>query len=391
MAKGLRNGRQLSDSLTMGVDVVGGNGMYTAQPLGVVQGVDMQQTGAVRHVFADKIRRHLDAGEIVLLSALAYTAAGETFNVMTEDVAARAAPALDASKLIFITAGRESLVYVDDPGTEVDIGIGLVEDTAVRGNRRIASMRLANAQQLLLRSDELRSSASSTEQETLLQLVRSAVDALERGVNRAHFVPPVAGALLNELYTRDGAGTLICRDIYEGIRRASVADVKSMLALIEPLERDGTLVARDRDALVADIKAGCYYVLARDNLPIACAMLKRLDTSGRTAELGCLVVRGEYRQQAKGDAMLSYLERVAIAANVQYLFALSTKTMHWFVERGFEEVAFDALPESRRTVYDTTRKPKIYRKELKSERHVDSEDAFWTGKLRAAKSGGRLP
>ena len=48
-------------------------------------------------VDAAKISRHLDAGEIVLLSALAYSPWGDTFNVRTEEIAARAAPALLAS------------------------------------------------------------------------------------------------------------------------------------------------------------------------------------------------------------------------------------------------------------------------------------------------------
>ena len=127
-----------------------------------------------------------------------------------------------------------------------------------------------------------------------------------------------------------------------------------------------------------EVACGCYYVLARDELPIACASLKRLDRCGVLAELGCLVVAPKYRRQSKGDALLSYLERVAIASGVQELFALSTKTMQWFVERGFEEVGLDILPQERRDIYDKSRKPKVYRKVLKADRDVDVEDAFWT-------------
>jgi len=107
-------------------------------------------------------------------------------------------------------------------------------------------------------------------------------------------------------------------------------------------------------------------------------MLKRLDSHGKAAELGCLVVDSQYRNLAKGDALLSYLERVAIANKITHLFALSTRTMQWFIERGFEEVDFESLPSDRRNSYDTSRMPKIYRKTLRSDRHVDLEECFWT-------------
>ena len=184
--------------------------------------------------------------------------------------------------------------------------------------------------------------------------------------------------MLRELYTRDGAGTLISRDIYEGIRGAIPRDVETLLNLITPLEDDGTLLIRSRPKLAEDVARGCYYVLTRDDLPIACASLKNIDRCGTLAELGCLVVASKYRRQTKGDALLSYLERVAIASGVQELFALSTKTMQWFIERGFEEVALTSLPQKRQDVYDKSRKPKVYRKVLKADRDVDVEDAFWT-------------
>lgn len=331
----------------VGVDVVSGNGFYTARPAGVVDGVDMGATGFVRRVEVDKIERHLNNGEIVLLTALGYAAGGEIFNIRSEEVAARAAPALKASKLVFVTPG--DLIFVSQK------------------NRRVPSMRLDDARRLIgvLGTDPLAS------------LVHFAVDALQNGVTRAHVVPPSTGALLRELYTRDGAGTLIATDIYEGIRPANTRDLSRIVELINPLEADGTLLKRPRDDLGRDLAAGCYYVLARDDRVIACAMLKRL-ADPETAEVGCLVVDQFYRRQSKADALLSYLERIAIANNISHLFALSTQTMHWFLERGFREMAFKDLPSDRKLLYDQNRKPKIYRKLLKSDRHVDLEDAFWT-------------
>lgn len=363
LSRALRSGGASHGRSTIGVDVVGGNGFVSGRPVGVVDGVDTGFTGAARLVDAAKISRHLDAGEIVLLSALAYSPWGDTFNVRTEEIAARAAPALLASKLIFVTAGYE-FAWKD------------VDGSSAATNRRVASLRLDDARKLLERREELFESSGAAAQ--LLDLTQWCVAALEQGVTRAHLIAPTDGALLRELYTRDGAGTLISRDIYEGIRSATPSDIDSLVSLITPLEMDGTLLARPRPKLLEEVKRGCFYVLARDDLPIACASLKRLDDAGVRAELGCLVVAQKYRRQSKGDALLSYLERVAIAAGVQQLFALSTKTMHWFIERGFDQAPLESLPQARRAIYDNSRRPKIYCKTLRADRDVDVEDAFWT-------------
>ncbi|KAJ8613986.1 hypothetical protein CTAYLR_005627 [Chrysophaeum taylorii] len=346
----------------VGVDVVSGNGFYTARPVGVVDGVDLGATGTVRNVDTGKIQRHLDDGEIVLLTALGYSASGETFNVQTEEVAAKAAPALGASKLVFVTP----------------------VDLVFRSGRRVPSLRVDDAKRLV-------SDLGDKPQERYVKdLCEKCVEALAGGVVRAHLVPPTPGALLLELYTRDGAGTLIASDIYEGIRAATPNDITRILKLIKPLETDGTLVKRPRDTLEADIAAGCYYVLARDDRPIACAMLKRFLGQADAAELGCLVVDAQYRRQSKADALLSYCERVALANNVTDLFALSTATMQWFLERGFDEVDFDDLPDERQHVYDDNRKPKIYRKRLVCDREVDFEDAFWTKRSSVVNSVAKV-
>mmetsp|Transcript_33818 Transcript_33818/g.104719 ORF Transcript_33818/g.104719 Transcript_33818/m.104719 type:complete len:565 (-) Transcript_33818:103-1797(-) len=365
LSRALRSGGASHGRSTIGVDVIGGNGFVSGQPVGVVDGIDTGFTGVARLVDAAKISRHLDAGEIVLLSALAYSPSGETFNVRTEEIAARAAPALLASKIIFVTEGHE-LAWRDANDTVTPLG------------RRVASLRLDDARKLLDRREELDSEDPSGITAQILDLTNWCVTALEQGVTRAHLIAPTDGALLRELYTRDGAGTLISRDIYEGIRSATGSDVDSLVSLIAPLEADGTLLERPRPKLLDEINRGCFYILARDDLPIACASLKRLDAAGTRAELGCLVVSRKYRRLSKGDALLSYLERVAIASGVQELFALSTKTMQWFVERGFDQVSLDSLPQERQDVYDKSRRPKVYRKILKADRDVDVEDAFWT-------------
>ncbi len=231
------------------VDVVGGNLFFTAQPLGVRDGVDLGSTGEVRRVEVDKIRAHLGSGEIVLLGAIGYSASGDVFNVKSEEVAMRAAAALGASKLIFLTYGRLMSTAYTANATAADLadpGGGAAEG----GLRLVQSMRLGEARRLVQQyaqplesaEESCAAAADSTSCATasVLALCGYCVDALEKGVTRAHLVPPVSGALLKELYTLDGIGTLLSRDLYDGIRRAVPEDTPGIIELIQPLEEQAS-------------------------------------------------------------------------------------------------------------------------------------------------------
>ena len=84
------------------VRVVSGN-FLTAQPVGIVDGVDFIHSGIVRKVDAVAIRRAIDIGAMVLLSPFGFSPTGEAFNLTMEDVATSTAIALQADKLLFVT------------------------------------------------------------------------------------------------------------------------------------------------------------------------------------------------------------------------------------------------------------------------------------------------
>jgi amino-acid N-acetyltransferase len=445
----------------VGVDVVGGNFFYTAQPVGVRDGIDFGYTGEVRSVDTAKINQHLNNGEIVLMTALGYSASGTIFNVKTEQIAASAASALGASKLIYLTPQRllettrcaptpQSPAPDDDEFVECALGsqssvlqsLRLGEAKAlIRHYRASAADQMAESQKA--ESQKAAGSGKAGEREgaaaeeeakaaaggdgaeggveggaeggaaarglppvdivaeaaassiaadaaaeaSMLDLCKHCVRALELGVTRAHLLPPTPGALIQELYTTDGIGTLISRDVYDGIRLATASDIPSILDLIAPLEAAGVLVPRPPEVLARDVHMGYYYVYTRDNTLLACAQLKRY--SSTHAELGCLVVAPGYRRQGCGDAMLGFLERTAIAAGVQQLFALSTHTMQWFMERGFTEVPLQALPERRVAIYNHERGSKIYMKNLMTTREVDAEELFWVASLAKENAKGK--
>ncbi len=313
------------------IRVASGNAVV-ARPLGVIDGVDYQHTGEVRRIDAEALDAQLAQGSVVLLSPLGYSPTGEVFNLSAEDVAASAATSLRADKVIY-----------------------LVEGAGLRDSRRrlIRELSLAEAERVLAARRRL--------PDEIRRLLGQAVRLCRHDVRRVHLLPrQTDGALLQELFTRDGIGTLISADRYEGIRPARIDDVAGILELIEPLEEAGVLVRRSRERLEMEIDR--FLVVERDGMIIACAALYPL--SDDAAELACLAVHPDYRNQGRGDSLLAALEARARAAGIRRLFVLSTRTAHWFRERGFVPTEPAALPIERQALYNYQRNSKVFVKEL---------------------------
>ena len=103
----------------------------------------------------------------------------------------------------------------------------------------------------------------------------------------------------------------------------------------------------------------------------------RYDDNSKMAEIGCLVVNKKYRGEGKGDGMLGFLERLCVQSGIKSVFVLSTQTMQFFSERGYDEVGVEALPERKRENYNEKRKSKVYMKTIQSLRDLDSEELMW--------------
>lgn len=313
------------------IRVASGN-FVTAKPLGVRDGVDYCHTGEVRRIDGPGIRQQLEDQRIVLLSPLGYSPTGEVFNLSAEEVAMHAAIELRADKLILLT---------DDAGLS-------------QGRKPIRQLSPTDA-------DALINGRRKLPDDTVRHLL-SATTAARRGVRRAHLVSrSIDGALLQELFTRDGVGTLITTDIYEGLRQASIDDVGGILDLIEPLESEGVLVRRSRERLEMEI--GHFLVAERDGLITACTALYPYPDEA-VGELACLAVHPDYRGEGRGDTLLAAVERRAHSLGIKKLFVLTTRTAHWFRERGFEPATVEDLPVKRRGLYNYQRKSKVFIKTL---------------------------
>ncbi len=168
-------------------------------------------------------------------------------------------------------------------------------------------------------------------------------------------------ALLGELFTRDGVGTMITRHRYEQLRPAELRDIGGLLELLEPLERRGMLVPRSRERLEYEIDD--YLVIERDGMIIGCAALHPFDEAAM-GELACVAVHDDYRGGARGELLLAEIERRARRLGLAALFALTTHTTHWFFEHGFRLADLQALPPLRRDTYNHARKSKVLVKAL---------------------------
>ncbi|TQR56022.1 amino-acid N-acetyltransferase [Acinetobacter sp. RF14B] len=320
------------------IDTVSGN-FVTAKPYGIREGVDFQLTGEVRAIDTDALQRHLDNHNIVILGPTGYSTTGEVFNLLAEEVATNTAIRLKADKLIIL--GKQH---------------GLL-DSQGQLKREVTPQQL----------DDYLVPASQDEQNMAMVLqLKAAQEASRNGVKRVHLISySYDGALLEELFTRDGSGTMITDAHYEEVRMANIQDVGGLIRLLRPLEEEGILVYRSRERLENEI--GQFAVIERDGMILACAALYPIPTTGnelRSAEIACVAVDPAYRQSNRGSQILHYLEGKAKALGIQQLFILTTRTAHWFLEHGYEPASVDDLPDARQAFYNYQRSSIVCKKSL---------------------------
>ncbi len=323
---------QLESYLSMGLPnspmrgarlrVISGN-FVTARPVGVVDGVDFQFTGAVRRIDTAGIVDALDTGSIVLLSPLGYSPTGEVFNLSSDELATVAAVSLGADKLILLN-GEEGLV--DSAGALV------------------AQCTVDEATALELTGDQA-------------MLRDAACRACTQGVPRAHLINYHRdGALLEELFTHDGVGTLISQQDFELTRPATMDDIAGVLELVQPLEAAGILVRRSRELLEQEIDR--FRVLERDGRVVACAALYPFPEHA-SGEIACIATDPAYRGAGRAEKLLKLLCAEARDAGLTQVFVLTTQTTHWFVEQGFSTSDLKALPAARQELYNLQRNSKV--------------------------------
>ncbi|MBL0122219.1 MAG: amino-acid N-acetyltransferase [Betaproteobacteria bacterium] len=327
---------ELANSPMANADIrVSSGNFITAKPLGVRDGVDYRHTGQVRKVDVEGINRRLDDDEVVLISPIGFSPTGDIFNCTLEDVATSVAIALKAEKLIFLT---ETLGVTDSKEKL------LTELTALQAQEALGSVRYGG------------------QTEDIRLFLPCAIRAVREGVKRAHLISRhVDGALLMELFTHHGIGSMIVLESPDKLRDATLADIDGILAIIDPLVAQGILVRRDRTQLENEIDR--FVVLEQEEEIIGCAALYPFPND-KAVELACLAVNPFYRDGGRGERILAFAEKRAKEKGFKTLFVLSTQTTQWFLERGFVESDVSKLPQEKQAAYSYSRRSKIYSKPL---------------------------
>ena len=312
------------------IRVAGGN-FITAQPIGVINGVDLQHTGSVRKVDVAALNDRMEFGEVVLLSPLGYSPTGEVFNVTLEDIATATAIALDADKLVFL---------MDTDGVQN------------KQNELMRELTVAQAQAVLS------STGKRKLPDDISLFLPCAIRACEAGVARTHLISRhVDGAVLQELFSDEGIGTMVVESTLNTLRDADIEDVGGILQLLRPLEEQGILVRRSRELLEREIAR--FVVLEHDHRIVGCAALYPFPDEA-AAELACLAVDAQCRDRGYGEAILNHMADLAKQQGLKKLFVLTTRTAHWFLERGFVEAEVTTLPAQKKTLYNYQRKSKVF-------------------------------
>lgn len=300
--------------------------------------------GQVHAIDVAQIRRRLADQEVVCLIPLGAGAGSEPRYVPSEELAAEVAKALQASKLIFFSRGQRLV------------------DTR-RGNV-ISTLQLRDATRVVEYVRENREQWANDHSMEFYCYLELLVKALQGQTRRGHLIDATRGALLKELYTTDGCGTMVSRDLYDGIRLANSGDVSGILALIEPLTVAGLLKRRSAYEVERACNERELFVWKRDDKTIGCVSLQCFEDAPKQAEVGCFVVSPKCRGKGHGAVLLSYIEQVALLQGLSSLFLLTTQTMGWFLERGFKEGTLADLPPSKRRTYDLGRSSKVYVKDI---------------------------
>ncbi|HCB7514526.1 TPA: amino-acid N-acetyltransferase [Escherichia coli] len=317
------------------INVVSGN-FIIAQPLGIDDGVDYCHSGRIRRIDEDAIHRQLDSGAIVLMGPVAVSVTGESFNLTSEEIATQLAIKLKAEKMIGFCSSQ-----------------GVTNDDG-----DIVSELFPNEAQSRVEAQEEKGDYNSG----TVRFLRGAVKACRSGVRRCHLISyQEDGALLQELFSRDGIGTQIVMESAEQIRRATINDIGGILELIRPLEQQGILVRRSREQLEMEIDK--FTIIQRDNTTIACAALYPFPEE-KIGEMACVAVHPDYRSSSRGEVLLERIAAQAKQSGLSKLFVLTTRSIHWFQERGFTPVDIDLLPESKKQLYNYQRKSKVLMADL---------------------------
>jgi len=305
-----------------------------AHPMGIIHGQDHLFTGKVERVDVEMLQGLLAQGIIPVVPPLGFDGDGKTYRVNSDTVALELAKSLNAAKLIYVTA--------------LD---GLIYEGKVIPQILVAELSALLAQNKAGFAPEIASKA------------QCASAACAAGVSRAHVINGrIDEALLAEVFSNEGIGTLVYANEYQQIRRAIKKDIRAILDLTKNSVESEELVKRTRAHLEKTL--GDFYIFETDKNPVACVALHVLDQT--KGELACLYVSPSHENQGIGQKLIAFVESKARELGLSELVTLSTQAFTYFQSKGgFSEGSPEDLPPARRERYEQSgRNSKVLIKKL---------------------------
>ncbi len=307
-----------------------------ARALGVINGVDYQKTGRVDKIKKDSIETLLKEGHIPIFPCIGWNASGDPYNISSDELARVIAVEMKASKLFFITSDP----VLCDSNCTVPAGMNLSEDG------RISKLSLGQTRQLLEKNPESPS---------MIRL-GLALSACEEGVDRVHILDGTSdGAVLKEIFSNLGIGTMIHNNIYERIREMESRDISSVLSLMKPFIDKGILIPRSRQDL--EDRLDDFVVYSMDGIIHGCGALHGF--SSELAEIAGIAVDRKYVHLQIGGKIVDYLIEEARNRGFSKVFVMTTQTSDWFLNLGFESAGLEDLPEEKRAQYNRDRNSRV--------------------------------
>ena len=334
------------------VDAVIGN-FVRARGLGIVNGTDTEHTGTVDKIYAESLERVLNLGMIPILPCIGWSPSGKPYNVPSDEIALAVSKTLGAAKLFIISVWGDPCVKV----------LKLPKKLETRPDGSLVRLTLQQAEELINvnieppKADEGAVSAWNR----YLQEFKLALRASQAGIHRVHIIDGrEEGAVLKELFSNLGVGTMVYTDEYDSIRVFHSRDLPDILRLMEPLMQNGILIRRNAEQIQE--KKADYAVLEIDGSVRACGALH--DWGESQGEIAAVATDPMYTDLGLGRRIVGYLVEKGRKSKMKRVFVLTTQTQDWFESLGFKEAPLETLPERKRKVYDQSRKSKIFALDL---------------------------
>lgn len=306
-----------------------------AHPMGIIHGVDHLFTGKVERVDSELLQALLQQGVIPVIPPLGFDGEGRTYRVNSDAIALAVAEAIKAIKIIYVTPYQ-----------------GLFKQ-----GRLFRQILASDLEQWLAQN------RGDFQPATLSKAIHAAA-ACKAGIPRVHIIDGrLDEALLTEVFSNEGIGTLIYANEYQQIRRALKKDIPNILKLIRPAMETDELMRRTRASIEKSL--GDFYLFEIDQNPVACVAL-HVYPEARKAEIACLCVKPSHENQGIGRKLVQYAENKARELGMEQLIALSTQSFMFFISKaGFQEGTPDDLPPARRERYEQSgRKSKVLIKKI---------------------------